>query len=83
MTAGTLKGTEKFIRWTNGGVHLIGGEKISNKYLFSSQPLHKTEQLYFFAGYNRRVRPQTAYGGPITINVNLDVRSMGPVDENK
>ena len=24
MTAGTSKGTENFIKWTQGGVHLIG-----------------------------------------------------------
>merc|ERR1711892_785937 len=34
------------------------------------------------SGYNRRIRP-TNDGGPVAVNVNLAIRSMGPVDENR
>ena len=38
------------------------------------------DYLLFESGYNRRVRPETG-GEAVTVHVNLDIRSMGPVDE--
>jgi len=34
------------------------------------------------SGYNRRLRPVNN-GGPVQVNVNMAIRSMGPVDDNK
>ena len=39
------------------------------------------DYLLFESGYNRRVRPSTEADSPVVVNVNLDIRSMGPVDE--
>ena len=39
------------------------------------------DYLLFESGYNRRVRPDNGRGEPVVVNVNLAIRSMGPVDE--
>ena len=41
------------------------------------------DYLLFESGYNRRVRPDNGNGRgePVVVNVNLAIRSMGPVDE--
>ena len=39
------------------------------------------DYLLFESGYNRRVRPDNGGGEPVVVNVNMAIRSMGPVDE--
>ena len=39
------------------------------------------DYLLFESGYNRRVRPLNQPDQPVLVNVNLDIRSLGPVDE--
>ena len=34
------------------------------------------------SGYDRKLRPVND-GGPVHVNVNLAIRSMGPVDDSK
>lgn len=47
----------------------------------ASQVSSALDHLLLFSGYDKRIRPQVG-GPPVTVVVNLSIRSMGPVDEN-
>lgn len=40
------------------------------------------DQLLKHSGYDKRIRPQLG-GPPVSVTINLSIRSMGPVDENR
>ena len=65
-----------------------------NKYIFFTSPSSRggavlgeetsktLDYLLFESGYNRRFRPIND-DGPVQVNVNMAIRSMGPVDDSK